>query len=93
MLTLINVIDTWIKNSKFKKHFSIIDNTVADYRLTWIKCECVNGITLPPTPKYDIIIADTALHVWEQKSGKTIEIKAIDPEIFEKLSNYLDNSH
>lgn len=93
MITLANVIETWIKNSKYNAHFSIISSTIASCTLTWIKCTCVQGTSIPPTPKYDIVILEDMIDVWQQGHGNLEIIRPTDPQMFDKLSKLLDNAH
>lgn len=90
---LVNIISTWLKETKYGEHFELDGHDIANTKLDWIKCHCTRPGDLPPTPKYDIIICETFIDVWQIKGKQGFTIQASDPTFFDQLAGLLNNVH
>lgn len=90
-MELYNLVETWLKENY--KHFSMTENNIAGIRLHWIYCDCNSKTSMPPTPRYDIIIEEDCLYVWDVRDNSERDISAASPTFFDQLKKLLDDAH
>ena len=96
--SLPDIITGWIKDHpEFKDHYSVVSNSVGNtpqLTIHWIKCKCKNPGALPPTPKYDMIILDEHISIWDMsRRAEITRLYARDPDFFNNLEIRIKMSH
>lgn len=99
--TLPDIITVWIKDHPdFKEHYSVTSNSVGSGGVNpqliihWIQCKCKERGALPPTPKYDMIILDEHISVWDMSERAEItRLHASSPTFFDDLEKRIKMSH
>lgn len=94
-LSLTSLIDAWIKDHpKLKDHYEVVGNSIAGVPLDWVQCKCKRSGELPPTPKYDMIISENTISIWDmQRQQEEVTLTPHDKDLFTKLEAYLEHSH